>query len=356
MKTATAGAFAGLLLASTALAEVKLRVPLSMSECGQGCSVSAYYDTDRGAGTRDYQCGGRVYGQHDGVDIAIGGFAAMDAGRPVVAAAPGVVIAAHDGEFDRCTTANCGTANYVQVKHADGKITWYWHLRKWSVRVKVGQQVACGEVLGLAGSSGLSTGPHVHFGVQDPAFGIDDPFASSNGCGGTISWWVNQGPYLGLPGAVCQNAPPPPPPPPSGGEIIIDSNNNKNDPSRARLDVSSNWTPSASTAGFYGTGYYYASTQAVSDAASFNFFAAQAGPRTVDAWWTAGTNRSAAATFVMTDAAGNRIGSAAVDQRQNGGKWVTLGTFNFTAGWNKVQLSRWSAAGAVVIADAVRVR
>jgi hypothetical protein len=35
---------------------------------------------------------------------------------------------------------------------------------------------------------------------------------------------------------------------------------------------------------------------------------------------------------------------------------VTLGTWNFTAGWNKVVLSRWATPGKVVIADAVRIR
>ena len=56
------------------------------------------------------------------------------------------------------------------------------------------------------------------------------------------------------------------------------------------------------------------------------------------------------------DAAGNKLGTATADQRGSGSQWVPLGTFNFTAGWNKVVLSRWTAAGAVVVADAVRIR
>ena len=45
-----------------------------------------------------------------------------------------------------------------------------------------------------------------------------------------------------------------------------------------------------------------------------------------------------------------------VNQQANGGKWNTLGTYSFTAGWNKVQLSRWTTTGFQVVADAVQVR
>ena len=104
----------------------------------------------------------------------------------------------------------------------------------------------------------------------------------------------------------------------------------------------------------YETGYWYAATQAVSDPATFWFYAAEAGEYTIDAWWTAGTNRSSQAPFVIHDDSGSAV-IVKVDQRSNGGKWNTLGTFGFNAGWNKVQLSRWTGSGTVVIADALRV-
>ncbi|MBS1124711.1 MAG: cwhA, partial [Deltaproteobacteria bacterium] len=44
------------------------------------------------------------------------------------------------------------------------------------------------------------------------------------------------------------------------------------------------------------------------------------------------------------------------NQQATTSQWVTLGTWSFSAGWNKVVLSRWADAGKVVIADAVRVR
>jgi hypothetical protein len=138
--------------------------------------------------------------------------------------------------------------------------------------------------------------------------------------------------------------------------IIIDSNAGNNDPARARIEVSANWTSASSTAGYYGTGYYYASTAPVSDGANFWFYLPTAATRTVDAWWTTGANRSTTANFIAFDAAGNKLGTAYANQQLNGGKWNTLGTYNFSAGWNKVVLSRWTTEGYVVVADAVRVR
>lgn len=150
--------------------------------------------------------------------------------------------------------------------------------------------------------------------------------------------------------------PQPQPPPPPAGEIVVDSNNANNDAAKAKITVSGNWTSSASTAGFYGSGYWFASTQGVSDGATFEFYLPAAASKTIDAWWTAGTNRSATAPFVIFDSSDTKLGTVHVNQQTNGGKWVQLGTFNFKAGWNKVVLSRWTTEGSVVIADAIRAR
>lgn len=145
-------------------------------------------------------------------------------------------------------------------------------------------------------------------------------------------------------------------PPPTGTGFVVDSNNANNDPAKARITVSGNWTASQATGGYYGTGYWFASTQAVSDGAAFEFYLPAAASMTIDAWWTAGTNRSSATPFVAFNAAGTKLGSVTKDQRSNGGQWNTIGTYNFTAGWNKIVVSRWAAEGSVVIADAIRVR
>ncbi len=143
---------------------------------------------------------------------------------------------------------------------------------------------------------------------------------------------------------------------PAPSSIIVDSNNANNNTAQGYIQVSANWLSSSGTAGYYGTGYYYASTQAISDGASFWFYLPSAASKTIDAWWTAGTNRSSTAPFIAYNASGAEVGRVGVNQQLNGGKWNAIGTWSFSAGWNRVVLSRWTTPGYVVIADAIRVR
>jgi len=138
--------------------------------------------------------------------------------------------------------------------------------------------------------------------------------------------------------------------------LIVDSNNSNNDTSKGYISVSANWTSASSTAGYYGSGYYFANTAAVSDPATFYFYLPANATKTIDAWWTSGTNRSASAPFIAYNAAGTQVGSVSKNQQTGGGTWNTLGSFAFTAGWNRVVVSRWTTTGYVVIADAIRVR
>ena len=203
-----------LLAVAPVSAGTKYRVPLSLldTQCANGrCYPTAYYDTNRSTSyQRDWSCrtGGSAitYNQHSGSDYGVGGFTGMNQGRWVMAAAAGTVIAAHDGEYDRCTSANCGTANYVMIRHADGQVTQYWHLKKWSVRVKVGQHVGCGVYIGKVGSSGHSTGPHLHFGAKPSRYAAPvDPYLHAGACGGSSSsLWTSQGSWGHLPGNSCQ--------------------------------------------------------------------------------------------------------------------------------------------------------
>jgi hypothetical protein len=74
----------------------------------------------------------------------------------------------------------------------------------------------------------------------------------------------------------------------------------------------------------------------------------------VQAWWTAAGDRSTKAPFLIYDANQVQLDTVYVNQQQNGGKWVDLGTYSFTTGWNVVALSRWTTGSGVVVADAVR--
>ncbi len=145
-------------------------------------------------------------------------------------------------------------------------------------------------------------------------------------------------------------------PPPAAGTIIVDSNNANNDAAKARITLAGTWSSANSTSGYYGSGYYWAATEEASAPATFSFYLPAAATRTIDAWWTAGANRASGATFVAKNAGGAEVGRSTQDQRSNGGAWRTLGTWNFSAGWNTVVLSRWAAPGSVVVADAIRVR
>jgi hypothetical protein len=156
--------------------------------------------------------------------------------------------------------------------------------------------------------------------------------------------------FVNLDKIVVNTAPPPP------ASIVIDSDNAKNDPARGYFQLSDVWVQSATNSSAYGDTYWWVSTAAVSDPAQFFFYLDAPGTRTIDAWWVSGTNRAPAAPYIVADSAGTQLANVKVDQRAGGGQWNTLGTWAFPAGWNRVMLSRWAASGAVVIADAVRVR
>jgi murein DD-endopeptidase MepM/ murein hydrolase activator NlpD len=90
----------------------------------------------------------------------------MPVGTSVYAARGGVVVGAKDdsdvgGGDDRFD----GDANYILIKHADGTLGHYVHLSKGGNKVKVGQTVQAGDLIGLSGNTGHSTGPHLHFSV-----------------------------------------------------------------------------------------------------------------------------------------------------------------------------------------------
>jgi hypothetical protein len=149
---------------------------------------------------------------------------------------------------------------------------------------------------------------------------------------------------------------PTPPPPPPTQQIVVDSNNANNDMSRGKIELSGSWTSASSTPGYYGSGYWYGGSTTTDSPAKFWFYMPAAGTRTIDAWWTAGTNRSSASTWVAYSAAGTEIGRTTISQQTQGSQWTTLGTWSFSAGWNRIELRQRVASGKVVIADGVRVR
>lgn len=165
--------------------------------------VTNYVDGRERSGLDDYQCGIKSYAGHRGTDLVLPDFARMDAGLNVVAAAPGTVIATHDGEYDRHKAWQDTVGwNAVAVDHGDHEghryLAYYGHLRAGSVAVEQGQSVSAGTVLGQVGSSGRSDMPHLHFEVlRVPSGGgaaeAVDPWEGP--CGAASSLWLDQIPY-----------------------------------------------------------------------------------------------------------------------------------------------------------------
>ncbi|HEX8013504.1 MAG TPA: peptidoglycan DD-metalloendopeptidase family protein [Casimicrobiaceae bacterium] len=169
-------------------------------------TVTNYVDHDPGFPNQlqDYACGTRTYDQdngynHQGTDITSFPFAwrKMDNDEAiVVAAAAGIVVLKDDGQPDRSCELNESPWNAVYVRHADGSIAWYGHLKAGSLTSKkVGEWVLPGEFLGVMGSSGDSTGPHLHFELYDNNGQLIDPFAGACNNFNAESWWAEQRPY-----------------------------------------------------------------------------------------------------------------------------------------------------------------
>lgn len=94
--------------------------------------------------------------KHAGVDISV------PVGTPIRSALSGVV------EFAGYSSS---AGNYIKVNDNNGVATQYMHLSK--LGVTKGQSVQQGEVLGLSGNTGRSTGPHLHFGVLVDGKAVD---------------------------------------------------------------------------------------------------------------------------------------------------------------------------------------
>ena len=173
----------------------RLSLPLDCVP-GTTCFVQNYVDRDPGAGARDFRCGRLTYDGHDGTDIRLPHLAAMRRGVAVLAAAAGVVMAIRDGTADLAagqrpnaarTGRECG--NGIRIDHGAGWQSMYCHMRKGSVAVRPGDQVAAGTRLGLSGMSGKTEFSHLHLAIRHRDKPVD-PFVgrtSRSGCGFSVT-------------------------------------------------------------------------------------------------------------------------------------------------------------------------
>lgn len=110
-----------------------------------------------GAGIVSSEYGSRWHKKHEGLDIA------ADEGEPVYAAASGKVLYANDKMR--------GYGNVVILRHDSSMTTLYAHNQK--LKVALGETVEQGQVIALLGSTGHSTGPHVHFEMRKANAALD---------------------------------------------------------------------------------------------------------------------------------------------------------------------------------------
>jgi murein DD-endopeptidase MepM/ murein hydrolase activator NlpD len=98
------------------------------------------------------------------LEPAFGGYPHFHTGIDLVEPPGSAVLAADDGVVAVVAGGTAGYGNYVVVAHSGGLTTLYGHLL--AAAVSPGQQVAQGQPIGLEGSTGNSTGPHLHFEVR----------------------------------------------------------------------------------------------------------------------------------------------------------------------------------------------
>ncbi|QCI87382.1 M23 family metallopeptidase [Vagococcus zengguangii] len=97
--------------------------------------------------------------QHDGIDLAVA------SGTPVYAVKSGTVVEAG---------FHYSAGNYVIIKHQNGQYTYYFHLS--SINTYTGQQVGQLTHIGNVGTTGYSTGSHLHFGISSALWsGFENP-------------------------------------------------------------------------------------------------------------------------------------------------------------------------------------
>lgn len=127
---------------------------LRLASIPRGLPVNGYI-TD-GFGMRRNPFNGEGREVHEGLDIAV------DFGTPVSATADGLVIYA---------APHAGYGNLVIVYHSNGITSRYGHLSR--IAVEAGQRVKRGDQVGNVGSTGRSTGPHVHYEIRENDQAVD---------------------------------------------------------------------------------------------------------------------------------------------------------------------------------------
>lgn len=315
----------GLLAASPTEAAPLFRLPLSSDT-----AVHYYFDNNSGSGLDDWKCGSETYNGHRGTDFSGG-----PRGRAIFAGATGTLNQRINGFGDGYPGSpdGGGGGNYIQLGHGSGWTSWYFHMNiNTPINVPIGSTITCGTQIGGVGTSGSSSGLHLHFEPRINGTG-DDPY--SGPCGGPLSYWVNQN--NGHPTTTCQGGNPP-------SKTAVTRDN-------TAATFTGTWATGTSSTDKHGADYRYRSTAPVSEPATFTASLNISASWNVRAWWPQGSNRSSSAPYHVTHDGGTTVVNK--NQQANGGSWQLLGTWQMS-GTKDVKLSCWAATGYIVVADAVK--
>jgi murein DD-endopeptidase MepM/ murein hydrolase activator NlpD len=154
--------------------------------CGPAPGVSARYVLPFTPGEAYELTQGNCGGESHGGRFRYSYDFRMPPDTPVLAARDGIVMTVRDGNPDG--TRRVGDENFLIIRHPDGELSRYIHLRRDGALVEKGEPVAAGDTIALSGNSGRSAFPHLHFDVVDRC--------GSGGCRTIPSAFLNADPPM----------------------------------------------------------------------------------------------------------------------------------------------------------------
>ncbi len=269
------------------------------------------------AGFSECALGVSCYGGHNALDYRTG------AGMPILAAADGVVVYKYFNTDSSAGTVDSG----LYIDHNNGYRTAYWHMDP--ILVEYGQTVKAGDVIGLSGNIGKSSGPHLHFGLR---------LVEQNKAVDPYGWWsTSVSDYWGDSYWMWK------------GDMIADS-----DEAQAQLFYLFYWWREST--GYGGDTLWTYEVSSASSSTNWGIWGTyiqSPGQYNVYAYWPRFDDNTKNARYQVFHSGGST--TVSVDQSANGNQFVYLGTFNFERGNAAVILSDYTgSSGKKVQFDAIK--